>query len=558
MVKSADFQTAVRGLHLPTAAGREGELVERVAARLDALNIQAQDRAQWLRAEQATWREAGVPSAEFVELVTGILFEGGGDGASISVPFSSSDDIVAAARKLARTYFSLQRRLVDEHLLGFEQARQLLSYGGLILRMRLDDHMSASEIARWLAAADMRLPLNWRAVQLVLQLARVRPQLSAACVEATFEADIQAESELFGDQTEENVIEMIAGVARDLGVTRINSGHIQDLVSGHPPYLQILHYQLTIQAHFDHALSYLYEFAPRGVAAKWLTKRYQAAGIEVGGSPILNNAKAVDQADANWVASRDANQREAKALSSILLGLESLGASAKSELAMIIRRFLCRIIRLRQEEGRALRDELPDCNPEQTKHVLGALAAGNSETYGILEQRALEALIEAERPASKFHGMGDSVFATNTHRKKLGDFEAQSYTAHPPSIDAYEAHGGRLSRHYVDDHLRTYAKVLSGRVDDLVAVASLGDWRLRVIFVSHGIDADLAGLRQVHLTNGSTVEVQVETATYADIIARAGDISESWNRRVVDKMNSTLVPARFRERVLDLMRDGAA
>lgn len=552
---SADFQTAVRGLHLPTARGLEGELERRVSDRIAELGVQESDRAQWLVAEQREWEETGAPSNIFRTLIQGALFDAKHDPASVYLSGAvSGAEIEAVAPILAREYFGLHRRMMDDHYFSFEQARQLLSYSGMIIRLRMLDRMSASEIARWMAAADSRFALDWRAVQTILDRTDIKPTLSAADVEAVFSEDAAAETVMFGDQSEDEAIAEIGRAARTLGVEGFEEADIRTVISGHEPYLHILHYQLSIQARFDHALSYLYEFSPRGVASRWLIDVYERAGFEVGGNPFLNNAKAVDQADANWVASKEANKKEAKALSAILLGLETLGASAKSELSMILRRFLCRCVRMRRQISEGLASRLPNVDATQIAVLLGSVAARNTQTYGILEQRVLEALIEAETPDAKYLGVGDSVFATNTHRKKLGDFERRNFNPASPSIYAYEAHGGRLTQHYVNDHLRSYVKVLMSRVEDMETVADIEKWTLKIVFVSHSFEADLAGTREVMVAPGRSLSIVIVTETYAEVISRAdGDLTIIWNSRVTDRMNTPQVPARFRQQALTLM-----
>lgn len=84
-------------------------------------------------------------------------------------------------------------------------------------------------------------------------------------------------------------------------------------------------------------------------------------------------------------------------------------------------------------------------------------------------------------------GIGDSVFATNLSKKKFGDAELKHKVR--DEIIAVEAHGGRLTGRYVEDHLFTMRAVLEARRAELEDRVPVARWSVEVVFVAHQIDA---------------------------------------------------------------------
>ncbi len=98
--------------------------------------------------------------------------------------------------------------------------------------------------------------------------------------------------------------------------------------------------------------------------------------------------------------------------------------------------------------------------PKQLDRIEAFVQAGNTSTSGIVEQRYVDAVTTTLHPEGqpwKSRGVGDSVNATNLSCRKLGDCDFQDTAGR--TVAAYEAHGGMLTKAYVDKHLATLQRV---------------------------------------------------------------------------------------------------
>jgi hypothetical protein len=322
----------------------------------------------------------------------------------------------------------------------------------------------------------------------------------------------------------------------------------------HAPYLLILHFQLLIQARFDHAVTYAYEFKPRGQVATWLTQQYIAAGIPVARNAFLNNAKATLRFDQVWVTGRTDHLRSASALASILERIESLGALAKEELAAQIRGLLHRYIRIQSEQNAGeLPNLLPPLGQAEATNLLNSIARANTATTGILEQRLVDCFGSVRHLSNdgwSVRGLADSVFAANTFRKKLGDVEFERPERIDPESTSYESHGGRLTLPYVFDHLDSFAFVLSLREEELSSIAALDQWAFKVVFVAHEFDDGLPASHQL-----GTCTVDLDYITFADVADELldGDTLDHVNAMIVTPLNNGFVHPDVRGQVQEFI-----
>lgn len=557
---SGNFATAAQGILLPTAPGQERATSLRLGAALHALGIPKEDHARWLVAEQRAWLERNEVSAEFRSVVRDTIFNQNDETRSYVVPKEAlnAEGVELAIARLSERYFDIHQKLVEDHILEREKAHQLLSHFGMILRFRLLDLMSASEIARWIGIADTRNVITWKSVQTILNEVGCAPTLTEEKLISCFEYDTGLESDVFGDLTHSECIYLIGEIASNIGVQGNFVEWLSSLVGdgNHPPYVVILHYQLIVQRYFDHAVSYLYEFSPRGLASIKLKSIYVEAGLlHVEGNPFLNNAKAVERADLNWVLAKKDNKQAVRALSNILLALESVGPAVKSELSAHIRMLLCRIIRIETEKGAPLVNEIPSFADADLISIANKIAAENTATTGILEQRLVEVWACGRHTGEwSSRGVGDSVFAANTFRKKFGDCEFELPLRPNPQIHAYEAHGGRLTRHYVEDHIYTFGRVLKARSDSMTSIADLDSWRLDLTFIAHAIDQDLEQPTEykIHDTNGNFVIITPNFMTFTDIIPEIIQRSLKEFRDALLSLNKHTIHPNVRLAVLSL------
>lgn len=551
---SYDLRAAIRGVLLPVAASREEQFLDAVEAYLDGAGI-GQDKASWVNLQLRRWKRDSSPTPPFRAFVREILYKDGRDPVSFmfdSVDGPNGPAYLRAAQLASTNFFDLHASLVSAHLLRHDAARQILSHGGMIARLAVEEQMTASEISRLITVRDNRFSLNWRAVQAILGKMGCAPGLTLEQAQQTFQDDSAAEPELLGDLDIAGSIERVAIVADSLGckgdfVEWLTDLLVEDL---HAPYLLLLHYQLLIQDSFDHAVTYAYEFKPRGQVAGWLTSEYIAAGIPVARNAFLNNAKATLRFDQVWVTGRTDSPRSATALANILEAIENMGALAKDELASQMRGLLHRYIRVESERhGGALPYVLPALAEVQINALLAATGRGNTNTTGILEQRLVDCFGLTEHADKDWSakGLGDSVFAANTYRRKLGDIEFElPLRPHPRSV-SYESHGGHLTEPYVRDHLDSFTYVLELRREDLETIAPLPDWRFEVVFVAHTFDPNLPEEIEVAGCDVALRYVSFEDAaqTLSD-----GPNVDRINEHLVAPLNSGFVHPGVRQRAL--------
>ena len=553
-----EFRAAIRGVLLPVASSREKQFLAAVSEYLDRVEIEG-DHASWVNMQLRRWKQRGTPNLEFQAFVREMLYAKNRD--PITFVFDNIDGpngpaYREAARLAANNFFKLHSSLVSAHLLPHDAARQILSHAGMIARLAIEENMTASEITRLISVRDNRFSLNWRVVHAILTKLGRAPRLSLPEVQSTFRADVDAEPELLGDLDIAGAIERISIVAENLGCKGDFVEWLTDLfiTDFHAPYLLILHYQLLIQGNFDHAVTYGYEFKPRGQIVRWLTQRYVSAGIPVAKNAFLNNAKATLRFDQVWVTGRTEHLRSANALANTLQSVENMGALAKDELASQIRGLLHRYLRVTSESnGGALPHRIQDLSEEQSTRLLTAIGAGNTNTTGILEQRMVDCfgLLKHTGDGWAEKGLGDSVFAANTFRKKLGDIEFESPVRPTPQSVSYESHGGLLTEAYVRDHLDSFAYVLNARKEELETIAPLTGWGFEVVFVAHSFRRDLPALTDV-----MGCEVILRYVKFMDV---ANSLSghknlDNINKNLVRSLNSGFVHPSVREKTLNLIR----
>lgn len=553
-----ELRAAVRSVLLPVAPAREAEFMAEVSRLLDVAGI-ADDKANWIALQLRRWKRDRAPTLQFRAFIRDLLFLADRNPVTFmfdSIEGPNGEAYRNAARLAAASFFDLHSALVLAHLLDHDSARQILSHSGMIARLAVEEKMTASEISRLIVVRDNRFSLNWRAVQAMLSKFGCAPALTLLASNEVFDDDTSAEPALFGDLDIEGGIERVSEVAKSLGCTGDFSAWLSDLFINdlHHPYLLLLHYQLLIQAKFDHAVTYAYEFKPRGQIADWLTDKYITSGVPVAKNAFLNNAKATLRFDQVWVTGRTDSPRSATALANILETIENLGSLAKDELAAQIRGLLHRYIRVESERNEGdIPHRIPVLTEGQANALLTAVGHGNTGTTGILEQRLVDCYGLLHHPAGDGwapKGLRDSVFAANTFRKKFGDVEFERPVRPAPEIVAYESHGGRLTLPYVLDHLDSFASVLVAREEELASIVPLATWRFEVVFIAHVFDGALPAYRPV---GGVNVALRYVTFTAAAQELVAANETALVNNSFKDPLNSGFIHPEVRQRALEMI-----
>lgn len=498
----------LRMLLLPARQGTARVCGASLKKQLKGYRVISDDFSNWVSLQLDQWRLSQKPSSELREVVRRQI---------LATCAEAPPDVTAYGMRLAEGYFSVHNKLIDEHLMLHEEAVTFLSHAFLIAHLASSEKLSAAQIASLLTQRDQRARFSRQSIASTLETLGIGPDLSDHQVATLYRRDASQELAAFADADLITAAELVAAAGQTLGyqgdllpILTILAPTLgpAGISSPYTPYLQILHYQCSIAEYFDHAVTDLYEFSPRGSACNWLHNQYPHS-IAGAGNPFLNNAKSVEVADIGWVRSKKRKERPgAMALLSILQGMQAMGFFARRELAWWLRLWLHRAIKFAGATSTAIPTALSSA---QTYALLDRICVRNTETFGILEQRAVDSMAFCLHSGWRTRGLGDSVNATNLSRAKLGDCEFLDPSTH--TIIAYESHGGKLTAVYVNDHISTIKKSIHRRIDELVAISDISTWSVELIFIAHQIVGEIP--LEVTIEG---LKISIRTTTFTDFL----------------------------------------
>lgn len=542
VAESSRLAQIVRSWELPIAIDKEPAAISAVAAAGKRSGLDPEDFALVLEESTELWRTSDrVDTA----LRTSV------DEALKSTP-SVIDDIDA------RLYFAMYEKLreggKDSASLTHSVSRRLLSRASLIAHLLDEERFSCSQVARLLAATEVRLDVPHKAIDVIARNLGLLPSLDRrAAGQELWDSDQELALALFPDSSTDET-NTIAGDTANNWLPEVD---VESLLrklskSDHPneepfwPYLQMLHWCLVPIEFFDHPASYLYEFAPRGGVGHELFGRYPT----VTGNPVLNNAKAVQTLNSTWARNRGG--ADAHALVSILTAIESLPFVPRRQVARVLRAWLMRLIDLRTVDAVPIDLAVTEALYEKTTKYV---AKHETYTQGVIEQRVVDALaVNAfSGPGWRARGLGDGVNASNLSRHKLGDVEFANLDER--RAIALEAHGGRLSATYVRDHARSLSRIIEQRLaESWSALDDPTTWSVEVVFVAHSRDP--SGLLQAEVLHG--VNVSYRYIDYHELIelARNGSTIDeriaAFRTHVVEHLNLGTVRESARQRFREI------
>jgi len=493
-------------LLLPVRSGTEAVCARKLRQEFRNLGIQSSDYAYWVLLQQQNWLEKKQASPELQRIVRTLIA-----ASAQHVP----DDASIYGEKLSRAYFHIHTKLMDEHLMSHSEATAFLSHAFLIAYLAAEEHLSAAQIARVMTQRDHRAKFSRQNIAALLQPLGINTDFTKPQIVALYHRDAKQELSVFSDADFFTAAQIVAEAGTTLGASADLTGPLCTLApiydgerinSPFTPYLQMLHYQCSIAEFADHALTYIYEFSPRGEKFEWLHRTYPDT-IAGAANPFLNNAKSVDVLDIGWVRAKKTHERPgAMALLTILESMEAMGFPARRELAWWIRLWLHRIIRISSSVPLRVPNTL---ERGQIERLFDAIGQGNTNTFGILEQRSVDAVASVVHRGLRSRGLGDPVNATNLSSGKLGDCEFLN--AHTSELFAYESHGGTLSAIYVEQHLATIKKSIPRRIEELTAIADLDAWTVHIKFIAHEVAEDIP--RSV---NFAGLKIEIDALTFAE------------------------------------------
>lgn len=437
-------------------------------------------------------------------------------------------------------------------------AKALLSKARLIGYLQCEERYSASQVVKVLSATERSLRVPFQAVNLVggcFGASVVPPEKDV--IDFTWEIAEKLGNNLFVDASIIESCYIASQKANEYTPTQTLQSDLVALsgeASGSGPswnYLQMLYWQALILEFYDHPSTRLYEFVPRGESAKHAFKKFEVSTD----NPFLNNAKGTAALGAEWALNRGG--LDAHALVSVLALLEDHPRSASVETARILRAWIVRTLALEREKRAYL--EILDLH-EAFERLVNEVCSGGTNTYGVLEQRVVDTLgvLIYSKDSWRSSGLGDHVNATNTSRKKLGDIEFAS--VEQLQAVAIEAHGGRLTRAYLDSHNLSLERSIGNRLESAwLGLAEAKDWKVQVIFVAHQFSNEEFPVEsEMH-----GVTVKFEYINYYELQKRAFENSkitqreDAFNKWIVSVLNSSNVRQSVRQKAAELLGDAA-
>jgi len=479
-------------------------------------------------------------SFEFSSDFTSILNE--------TISASLIDDV-----SLGSSYISLLGKLHNVNpVLEALSIRLLLSELLFIKDMAERYQMSSSKIRAILVNQDSRLSdVTVKDISTVLTELGFSMSISPTCIMQMMRSDQEASYSIFADAELDDSLLILDEIGEMLGYPSSVSAAIEviRLDDSNLKYVQMLHYQLAILEWYDHPLVNLYEFSPRSVSAGKLFERYEH--LISTGNPFLNNAKGVPVMTEDWPDSRKRNEYSAAhSLFDVLKGFSSLTYPAAREFARNIRCWIERYT-LSRETTTVTIDQFS--SKESVMHFLMKSIVSPTNTHGIIEQRIVDFLSTFEIRGilnNSIKGVGDSVYASNYSKNKLGDIEVVDNSK--LKIVAYEPHAGSLNHVYVEGHIKSFRRVLSRRLSSVAEVSAVENWLIKVIFVAHSlVDLPKSITQSIH-----GVEVEFSWITYSDLLSDSiiKDVDVPYFNSVFTKrLNSKYSPQYSRDYVIELM-----
>ena len=521
----------VRSWELPLDRRSEKEAIASVAAL--PLAARADESEFQLKLEIAT--EEWLEQARAAPILV--------DAFDVALEHTSTELVSLTAQAYIQLHSQLTEQKGDAARLSNSMARRLLSRSSLIVYLLKYENFSCSQVARLLSETEKSLRISYHSVVAIARKLNVLPALSLPeAGDDLWLSDSELSLMLFPDSSiaESCSIagDQIAIWTPECDVASLLQRLVRSVDNDQEqfwPYLQMLHWCLLPLEFYDHPVSYLYEFAPRGRVGLSLFSRYPA----VTGNPVLNNAKAVQRLNYSWASNRGGDA--AHALVEILDVLESLPFVPRRHAGGILRAWLIRMVDLLGVEASKI--DLP-VTDVIFHRVIDYVIETDTNTQGVIEQRVIDclAVLAYGREGWRAKGLGDGVNASNFSRHKLGDVEFTNVDER--RAIALEAHGGHLSVTYVQDHARSLSRIIQQRlVESWDALDDPQAWSVDVLFVAHSCAP--SGLPEAEIMHGVSVEYNYLTYLEFAKLAMARSTSterlESFNSLVVNRLNDGTV-----------------
>jgi hypothetical protein len=418
--------------------------------------------------------------------------------------------------KLASEYFKLVEKLEEKSYMSRAHAVALVGCAPLIRTLVIEQHLGLDRIRSILNVPGA----TFDAIRSVLGAIGISAAFVVDDIDAIHQADLEDVSAFFGDtpadESEGTFKGLLGNFSRNVELWE----EVTELVYVEfEPYLFMLYFELlTLETTDRFPGRAIYECGPRGQKVKALWNSMYHPTQE---NPYLNNAKSVYSLDMAWAETKLSRETQngSLMLADIFDIMSELPYTTRRRVAHVIRCYLVHVANERQAST-----PLPAITPAGIRSFVERVAAANSLTKGVLDQRLVDFLTMCTHDYGKWasRGIGSSVNETNASGRKFGDVEYLNLEDRR-TMHAYEAHGGGLRDEYVQDHINS----LVGTVEYFKSVAEDRgedfEREVEIVYVAH----DISRLEQ--FGNGysrviSGIPFTFRFMTFYDLLDEAGGI----------------------------------
>lgn len=418
--------------------------------------------------------------------------------------------------RLAGEYFKLVEKLEQKSYMSRAYAVALVGCAPLIRTLVVEQHLGLDRIRSILNVPGA----TFDAIRSVLGAIGISAAFVVDDIEAIHRADMEDVSAYFGDTPADESEGTFKGLLGNFSRNEELWEEVTELVYvGFEPYLFMLYFELlTLETTDRFPGRAIYECGPRGQKVKALWNSMYHPTQE---NPYLNNAKSVYSLDMAWAETKLSRETQngSLMLADIFDIMSELPYTTRRRVAHVIRCYLVHVANEKQAST-----PLPGITPTGIRSFVERVAASNSLTKGVLDQRLVDFLTMCAHDYDKWvaRGLGSSVNETNASGRKFGDVEYLSLEDRR-TMHAYEAHGGGLRDEYVQDHINS----LVGTVDYFKGVADDRgeefERKVEVAYVAHDISR-LSRFKDGHAETIGGIPFTFRFMTFYDLLEEAGGI----------------------------------
>ena len=418
--------------------------------------------------------------------------------------------------RLAGEYFKLVEKLEQKSYMSRAYAVALVGCAPLIRTLVIEQHLGLDRIRSILNVPGA----TFDAIRSVLGAIGISAAFVVDDIDSIHQADTEDVSAYFGDTPADESEGTLKGLLGNLSRNEEFWEEVTELVYvGFEPYLFMLYFELlTLETTDRFPGRAIYECGPRGQKVKALWNSMYHPTQE---NPYLNNAKSVYSLDMAWAETKLSRETQngSLMLADIFDIMSELPYTTRRRVAHVIRCYLVHVANEKQAST-----PLPGITPNGIRSFVERVAASNSLTKGVLDQRLVDFLTMCAHDYDKWvaRGLGSSVNETNASGRKFGDVEYMSLKDRR-TMHAYEAHGGGLRDEYVQNHINS----LVGTVEYLKGAAKdrgeTFERDVEVAYVAHDISR-LSRFKDGHAETIGGITFTFRFMTFFDLLEEAGGI----------------------------------